>query len=76
MVRDAPVRKTWERVVTEQGIFWQQTAGAAQDAQRLGGDASYDVAVVGAGFTGLNAALHLAEAGVRVAVSEAGAVLQ
>lgn len=74
MVRDAPARKTWEWVVTEQGIFWQQTAGAAQDAQRLGGDASYDVAVVGAGFTGLNAALHLAEAGVRVAVFEAGAV--
>ncbi|MCX7566643.1 FAD-binding oxidoreductase [Sulfitobacter sp. F26169L] len=55
-------------------IFWQQTAPDGAQAQRLEGDASYDVAVVGAGFTGLNAALHLAEAGVKVAVFDAGPV--
>ena len=58
----------------ERDIFWQRTAPQAEPVQRLEGDASYDVAVVGAGFTGLNAALHLAEAGVRVAVFDAGAV--
>jgi glycine/D-amino acid oxidase-like deaminating enzyme len=35
---------------------------------------SVDVAVIGAGFTGLSAALHLAEAGSRVAVLEARGV--
>lgn len=55
-------------------IFWQHTAPDVAPTQRLEGDARYDVAVVGAGFTGLAAALHLAEAGVRVAVFDAGAV--
>ena len=34
----------------------------------------YDVAIVGGGFTGLSAALHLAKAGVRVVVLEGGTV--
>ena len=33
-----------------------------------------DVCIVGAGFTGISAALHLAEAGLRVAVLEANRV--
>lgn len=36
----------------------------------LGGDARVDVAILGAGLTGLSAALHLAEAGLSVAVLE------
>jgi gamma-glutamylputrescine oxidase len=36
----------------------------------LRGDVRVDVAIVGAGFTGLSAALHLAEGGKRVAVLE------
>ena len=39
--------------------------------QRLEGPRHVAVAVIGAGFTGLSAALHLAEAGVDVAVLEA-----
>ncbi|MEM9268249.1 MAG: FAD-binding oxidoreductase, partial [Pseudomonadota bacterium] len=37
-------------------------------------EASYDLAVVGAGFTGLSAARALAKAGLKVAVFERGAV--
>ena len=35
------------------------------------GNASYDVCIVGAGFTGISAALHLAEQGFKVTVLEA-----
>ena len=54
--------------------FWRVTAPEAAPAVTLEGDLSVDVAVVGAGFTGLRAALQLAEAGVQVAVLEAGDV--
>ena len=46
-------------------------AGPAPSTARLEGEARADIAIVGAGFTGLSAALHLAEAGVDVAVLEA-----
>lgn len=51
--------------------LWGATAPPAPDCPPLAGDARVDVAIVGAGFTGLSAALHLAEAGVGVAVLEA-----
>ena len=51
--------------------LWELTAPAAPDTRPLAQDIDVDVAVVGAGFTGLSAALHLAEAGVRAAVLEA-----
>ena len=38
---------------------------------QLAGDNEADVAIVGGGFTGLSAALHLAEAGVKATVLEA-----
>lgn len=51
--------------------LWEATAPAAPPAPPLRGRAEVDVAVIGAGYTGLSAALHLAEAGRSVAVLEA-----
>ena len=52
--------------------LWAATAAPAAETPAFAGDARADVAVVGAGFTGLSAALHLAIGGADVAVLEAG----
>lgn len=52
--------------------FWNATAEDGLPVQRLQEPLTCDVAVVGGGFTGLRAALMLAEAGVDVALFEAG----
>ncbi|SFD88055.1 Glycine/D-amino acid oxidase [Sulfitobacter brevis] len=49
--------------------WWDQTCDLP-DRTALNGDQTCDVAIIGGGFTGISAALHLAEAGVRVAVLE------
>lgn len=54
-----------------QGL-WGETAPPAPQTSPLSGADEADVVIVGAGFTGLSAALHLAEAGVRTIVLEAG----
>ncbi|MFC3205558.1 NAD(P)/FAD-dependent oxidoreductase [Aquamicrobium soli] len=51
--------------------LWKKTAPPAPVTTSLEGDRSVDVAIVGAGFTGLSAALHLAQRGVKVAVLDA-----
>jgi glycine/D-amino acid oxidase-like deaminating enzyme len=51
--------------------LYADTATPAPDTPRLDGDKRTSVAIVGAGFTGLSAALHLAEQGVDVTVLEA-----
>ncbi len=53
--------------------LWAQTAPDAPDCPPLIGETRADVAIVGAGYTGLSCALHLAEAGVSVVVLEAEA---
>lgn len=50
--------------------FWRETASVEARAF-LSGAAQADIAIIGAGFTGLSAALHLAEAGADVVVLEA-----
>ncbi|EBA17099.1 hypothetical protein RSK20926_09017 [Roseobacter sp. SK209-2-6] len=50
--------------------WWDETIEAPIWPQQAG-DAQADVAVIGGGFTGLSAALHLAEAGAEVTVLEA-----
>lgn len=51
--------------------LWTATANRVPDYAPLSGEASADVTVIGGGFTGLSAALHLAEAGVAVTLLEA-----
>ncbi|PYG29475.1 NAD(P)/FAD-dependent oxidoreductase [Pelagimonas varians] len=50
--------------------YWAQT-GPKSEWAKLGGDLDVDVAVVGGGFTGLNAAATLALGGARTAVLDA-----
>ncbi|RYE71993.1 MAG: FAD-binding oxidoreductase, partial [Hyphomicrobiales bacterium] len=50
--------------------LWERTAPKAPETGSLAGDRTTDVVIVGAGYTGLSAALHLAEAGARVIVLE------
>ena len=59
------------------GSLWEETAGAPVDCPDLAGEenASCDVAIIGAGVTGLSAAYHMArDNGVHVRVLEAGVV--
>lgn len=50
---------------------WWKTANPAPVTQPLADTSKVDIAIIGAGFTGLTAALHLAWRGARVAVLEA-----
>jgi glycine/D-amino acid oxidase-like deaminating enzyme len=51
--------------------LYAETARAPVATPSLAGDLNASVAIVGAGFTGLSAALHLSEAGIDVAVVDA-----
>ncbi|KQW62366.1 FAD-binding oxidoreductase [Ensifer sp. Root127] len=51
--------------------LWHATAPAAPDTRPLARDLTTDVAIIGGGFTGLSAALHLAEKGVKATAIEA-----
>jgi glycine/D-amino acid oxidase-like deaminating enzyme len=51
--------------------LWEMTAPAAPATQPLNGTHKADVVIIGGGYTGISAALHLAEAGQRAVVLEA-----
>jgi len=57
-------------VPVEPSPLWALTAPLAPQTPALTGERRADVAVIGAGYTGLSAALHLAEGGAEVAVLE------
>jgi glycine/D-amino acid oxidase-like deaminating enzyme len=54
--------------------LWLETAVAAPVCAALEASRQADVLVVGAGFTGLSSALHLAEGGASVVLLEAGSI--
>jgi len=58
------------KYVSPQGL-WDATTEPGGGTPKLDGDLSCEVAIVGGGFCGLSAALHLAEAGVDAVVLEA-----
>jgi glycine/D-amino acid oxidase-like deaminating enzyme len=51
--------------------LWQKTATQGFDCPQLSADISADVVIIGGGFTGLSAALHLSEFGKSVVLLEA-----
>lgn len=51
--------------------YYAETANYKADFPKLEGEESVDVCVIGAGYTGLSSALHLAEKGYSVAILEA-----
>ncbi|WP_269583404.1 NAD(P)/FAD-dependent oxidoreductase [Roseibium sp. Sym1] len=53
------------------GSFWEASVPPPKQDRQLIGNAMFEVAVIGAGFAGLSAALKLAQAGVSVCVLEA-----
>ena len=55
---------------TSHGL-WAVTAPPPPELEEFKGDQTVDVAVIGGGYTGLSAALHLAQAGTDVALLEA-----
>ena len=54
--------------------WYRASAELLPEQSSLQGDVSADVCVIGAGYTGLSTALHLAKAGKRVVVLEAARV--
>ena len=54
--------------------LWEKTAPAAPATAKLEVEVDCDVVVVGAGYTGLSAALHAAQGGATVAVLDSAEV--
>jgi glycine/D-amino acid oxidase-like deaminating enzyme len=57
--------------MTAQTSLWRAVTPLSPKFETLEGDVETDVAIIGAGFTGLSTALHLAQAGKSVTVLEA-----
>ncbi|KQT43022.1 FAD-dependent oxidoreductase [Aureimonas sp. Leaf454] len=54
--------------------LWERTAPPAPDTARLSGESVADVVIVGGGYTGCSAALHLAQGGAKVVLLEGKAI--
>jgi len=56
------------------GSYYADSRHDNDDRPALNGELDVDVCIIGAGFTGISSALHLAEAGFKVAVLEAARI--
>lgn len=54
--------------------LWEASAPTPPATPALSGDIQTDIAIIGAGYTGLSTALHLAEAGISAVVLEAAEI--
>ena len=54
--------------------LWEMTAPPAPPTASLEGEVSTDVAIIGGGYTGLSAALHLGQRGIQAVVLEANEI--
>src|SRR6266542_4078686 len=61
-------------MTAKQQIYWHTTVEMPDDSNLLPLPEKVDVAIIGAGFTGLSAARTLAKRGARVAVLEANTI--
>lgn len=62
------------RKILHVNSYWFATAGEQKKRPMLNGDIDVDVAIIGAGFTGLSAAYHLQTLGYRTAVLDENCV--
>jgi glycine/D-amino acid oxidase-like deaminating enzyme len=62
------------KAIPTTGSLWAATAAPGPDLPQLAGDLRAHVTIIGGGYTGLSAALHLAEAGRDAVVLEAADV--
>ena len=60
--------------LTDNPVYYRATANSATARPPLQGNVSADVCIIGAGYTGLSAAIELARAGMKVTVLDAGPV--
>ena len=74
LTRTVPVRQARAMQSNAPQGYYAASAGPASAAVSLRGDAKADVCIIGAGYTGLSAALHLATAGANVIVIEAESI--
>jgi gamma-glutamylputrescine oxidase len=64
-------QETWQSPIAPGVSWYQATAGERPDYPALDGSRQCDVAIIGGGYTGLQAAYNLARAGVSVTLIEA-----
>ena len=66
--------KIFHGVTAHTGSYYAASANPSPERPSLKGEVTVDVLVVGAGYSGLSTALHLAEKGHKVAIIEAARV--
>lgn len=64
-------KKTWQSPIAPGVSWYQATVGERPDYPALDGSRQCDVAIIGGGYTGLQAAYNLAKAGLAVTLIEA-----